>query len=488
MIAHKTKQADLTRHQLEITNACQRARELENSGEYERAAEALGDLWTGTGARADLSGLPDALRAEVLVRIGSLTGWLGSSRQIEGFQEKAKDLISEGVRIFEELGHRARVAEAQSDLGICYWREGANLEARQYLEDALDKLPPGNPGLRGMILLRLFNTAISARKYRQARRLLDQAEEVILKQDDDLLKGKFYFHRALVAKILYEHEPDPDRAAEAVEDYRKASRFYRRVGHRRYESFVENNLGFLFLSMGRFKEAHDHLNNAIGLFSGSHDAGPLAAGFDTKARVFLAENKLIEAEVFAQKSVALLEEGDECGALAESLTTLGTIYARQKSYADAKEAFETAIEKAVYVGDTESAALTRLAQIEEMHEVLSDEEKSSLFTEAKRVFLAAGSPENPQALQRLREAAKLCPADEESGDWNDFNLTEEVRRFEARYIKKALIETGGSVTKAARLLGITHQHLSLLLKKRHRDLAYAKKPRRRRSDRKKKRK
>lgn len=72
-----------------------------------------------------------------------------------------------------------------------------------------------------------------------------------------------------------------------------------------------------------------------------------------------------------------------------------------------------------------------------------------------------------------------------TSDWKNFNLSEEVRKYEAEFIKKALLETDGRVTKAAELLGISHQHLSLLLKTRHKELASAKKPRRQRSDRKK---
>ena len=71
-------------------------------------------------------------------------------------------------------------------------------------------------------------------------------------------------------------------------------------------------------------------------------------------------------------------------------------------------------------------------------------------------------------------------------DWENFNLPEEVKKFEAEYIERALLETEGRVTKASKLLGISHQHLSLLLKSRHKDLAHAKKARRRRSDYKKK--
>lgn len=71
-------------------------------------------------------------------------------------------------------------------------------------------------------------------------------------------------------------------------------------------------------------------------------------------------------------------------------------------------------------------------------------------------------------------------------NWKGFSLPEEVRKHEAKFIEMALLETEGRVTKAAELLGISHQHLSLLLKSRHKDLAHAKKPRRRRSDFKKK--
>ena len=71
-------------------------------------------------------------------------------------------------------------------------------------------------------------------------------------------------------------------------------------------------------------------------------------------------------------------------------------------------------------------------------------------------------------------------------EWEDFSLSDEVLKFEAQFIKKALKETNGAVTKAAELLGLSHQHLSLLLKTRHKDLAAVKKPRKKRSDRKKK--
>jgi len=76
---------------------CQLAKELENAGNYEAAREAMGELWSRVGEYPALDELDDAAAADVLLRAGVLTGWLGSVKQIEGAQETAKDLISESV-------------------------------------------------------------------------------------------------------------------------------------------------------------------------------------------------------------------------------------------------------------------------------------------------------------------------------------------------------------------------------------------------------
>ncbi len=60
--------------------------------------------------------------------------------------------------------------------------------------------------------------------------------------------------------------------------------------------------------------------------------------------------------------------------------------------------------------------------------------------------------------------------------WAGCSIEEEVLRYEASLIKLALENAKGSVTRAARLLGITHQRLGSVLQGRHKDLLSAKKP------------
>lgn len=59
------------------------------------------------------------------------------------------------------------------------------------------------------------------------------------------------------------------------------------------------------------------------------------------------------------------------------------------------------------------------------------------------------------------------------GEWEGFSFHEEVLRYEGELIRRALRAAEGSVCRAARLLGISHQSLSHMLKHRHKNLQSA---------------
>ncbi len=82
---------------------CQLANKLEETGEFDLAREALGSLWQGVGQRPQTEGLSEKAKAELLLRAGTLSGWIGSATQLAGSQEAAKDLVSESAAIFETV-------------------------------------------------------------------------------------------------------------------------------------------------------------------------------------------------------------------------------------------------------------------------------------------------------------------------------------------------------------------------------------------------
>src|SRR6267378_2046692 len=101
--------------------SCRLAKQLEKAGQYEGAWEALTEFWPDRDGPLRLEGLDQATKADVLLRVGALAGWLGSAHQTTGSQERAKNLLTQSVEIFEELGQSEGAAEARADLGLCYW-------------------------------------------------------------------------------------------------------------------------------------------------------------------------------------------------------------------------------------------------------------------------------------------------------------------------------------------------------------------------------
>ena len=133
------------------TLRCQTALELKDRSEYDAAREAMFPIWNGIiGSRPNIEGLTDTVAAEVLLTTGILTGWLGSRSEIKNADDYARDLITESITLYEALGDSRKVAEARSEIAYCYWRAGANDEARIYFNEALKRLTPHFPlwGLR----------------------------------------------------------------------------------------------------------------------------------------------------------------------------------------------------------------------------------------------------------------------------------------------------------------------------------------------------
>jgi len=466
---------------------CEKAQELIDAGEYEAATLALEDLWNGIGKRPYTNYLSPVEKAGVLLIAGSLTGWLGSIKQIENSQEKAKDLICEAAAIFETERIFDKWAEARSDLAVCYWREGSFDEARIILQDALEKVSPQYYLLRGQMILRQVNVEISTHQYQFTRLLLEKAAAIIQPHGTDLLRGKLYFHQALVLRKLAEEENKPEYFDKAVENYEKASSYYEKAGHNLFRANVENNLGFLLCNLGKYKESQLHLDRALDFYLHTSDKSHAASTLDNKALAFLGEGKFDDAEKSARLSVQLVHEGDEKSKLAESLITLGKILARRNNFQEAKKCFEEAADCAQAIGDYEDASVALLTLIEELREQLSTAETRDFCLRAEEVLPKTS---RSTTLERLKNISSEFLQPEQNSfirgkaeKWEGFSLPAEVKKFEAKFVFEALQDANGKVTKAAEFLGISHQTLSLLLKQRHSNLISVKKPRKPRTKR-----
>ncbi len=414
---------------------CQIAKGLEDTGDYEDARKVMGELWQRIGERPKIEGLDQSTAAEVLLRVGVLTGWLGSKQQIADAQETAKDFISESIPIFETLGYE-KVAEAQIELALCYWRSGDYDEARLILNEVLAKLVEDNE-LKARALLRLAIVEHSTNRLREEYEILIDNAELFEKITNHTLKGSYHNNLGTLWENLGKAESREDYTDRAFIEYAAASYHFEQAGHKNYHANVENNLGFLFFKAGNFKEAHEHLDRARKLAVSLKDRVQTARMDETRACVFLAEGRNVEAEETARASVTVLEQGGRQDLLAEALITHGTALARLGFYGQSYATLQQAIEVAQTAGAISYAGKAALVIMEELGEHLSPRKSKTL----------AGR-----------------------------TLVEEVKRYEGDLIKQALILSEGSVTKAARMLGITHQRLIYILESRHKDLLTVRTP------------
>lgn len=467
---HRISDPTLT-HNEKAQLRCQLAKQLEDIGNYEATREAMGELWPQVGERPILDELDSATAAEVLMRVGALTGWIGSVKQIEGSQELAKNLLSESLTKFNASGNKMKVAEAQMELGHCYWREGAFDEARLLLEQALGTMADRDDDLKAITMSRLATVEKVSLRLSDALRILLEAAPLFEKSTNHTIKGRFYNEFGTVLKNLGAVEQRSDYIDRALIEYAAASYHFEQARHRRYQACVENNLGMLFCTVGKYSEAHEHLDRAQALMTSLKDSVHLAQVDETRARVFLAEGRAGDAERLARAAALVLERGGEQSLLAEALTTQGTALARLGCYEEARAALARAEEVAGLAGDSEGAGQAALTLIEEMGERLELCDLGDTYERALRLLTGSRHPGNKDRLLACANTVlELVGALPSPSTWEEFSFKQAVRRYEARLIEGALRATGGVVSRTAQLLGLTRQSLDSMLHRRHRRL------------------
>ncbi|HSK28797.1 MAG TPA: hypothetical protein VLA17_02445, partial [Candidatus Limnocylindria bacterium] len=230
-----------TSQDLQVRRQCEIAKQLENAGDYEEARLAFAGIWTKIGERPSLDGLEPATKAELLLRVGSLSGWIGSAQQIVDAQEFAKDLIAESARIFASIGYYEKAVEAQTDLAICYWRAGALDEANVWFQEALSRAASVENRVR--ILINKAIVEIFSNRITEALDNLGQAAPLLEQIEDHATHGRYHMQRA----IAFKRRGGAENLDLALIENAAASFHLEQARHTRYLARVENNIGFILM-------------------------------------------------------------------------------------------------------------------------------------------------------------------------------------------------------------------------------------------------
>ncbi len=461
---------------------CESVQRIVENGDYKSACQALEFYCTPLGSRPQgLEDLDKPMQAEVLMRAGVLTGWIGSASQTEGALEAGKNHLSEAIRIFNSLEMRARAADAQTEIGFLYWRAGEADEARDILYDALAKLTDEDKQEKANALIKIATTEASSLRYHEALHILRDAAPLFNELESHTMRGRFHNVLGIVYKELGEGEERSDYIDLSMVAYTAAGFHFEQAGHQRFLAYVENNLGFLFATIKKYTEAHRHLTRARELVSKIGDRACVAQVDETRAQVYLMDDRFGTAEKVARQAVRALQHGDELGLLSEALTTHSRAMARMGRLVKALDSFKRASEVACRAGNNEQAGLANLALIEELAANMALEELIIAYGKADEHLQGT---RNMVTLRRLQKCARLLreKAAAHCGKGapitaailnmeQPFCLKEEVLRYEGEIIKRAWDLTGGQLKQTTKLLGLEHhQTLDHILRNRHKDL------------------
>ncbi|HEX8556704.1 MAG TPA: hypothetical protein VF668_01305 [Pyrinomonadaceae bacterium] len=464
------------------------AKELVEAGAYEQAREALGELWRGVGERPRLDGIDDPLaRARVLLCASTLSSMLGSYKQIEGAQERVRDLLSEAMSLFQTGGDRVGADEAMLELGTCYWRASSHDEARIIFRQLLAREASLAREVATLARLRLSIVERMTLRLHEALRLHAESAALFAEAGDHALQGKHHAEYGMVLQELGAAEQRADYIDRSLIELAAASYHFEQAGHMVYSACIKNELAMALVILAqldpaqaaRLGEAHAHLDEAVRLMSGVKDRGHLTNVRETRAKVFLGQRQYQLAEREARAAARAFKQSGEASFYAEAMITCGTALAELDRHGEARRALEEAEAAARAAGDVESAGTAALTLIETLGTQLEWDYLTRLYEQAAE---GLSQTRHRGLLERLRRASLVTLRAREKGPGGHaggyevpqlhtgFNFFGEVTRYERYWLSMALEKAEGQPTAAARLLGLRHQTLTKVLQGRHKDL------------------
>jgi signal transduction histidine kinase/ActR/RegA family two-component response regulator/predicted negative regulator of RcsB-dependent stress response len=390
---------------------CMIAREKLEIGDYDAGCAALQPWWT-LGEWPRRAGLSNRAAAELFLTAGILSGWVASTRPIDGDQKQAAGLLNGAIALFEQLDETTRAVEGRIELALCYYREGLFDLARNTLRSSLQALSEDGHDLKAVSLIRLASVERHAGRLHDALALLDEAAPLV-STSASWTNGRFHSELATTLNHLGIAENRQAYFDRALGHYNEALLQFEKIGNLRYAAAIENNHGYLLLSLKRFEEAQIHLHRARKLFDGFGDTVGCAQVDETLSQLYIASEQYESAERSIKLAVDTLDKGGEDALLAEALNTQGLILCRLGRRYEAKPTLERARRVAERCGNYEGAGKSLLILIEEMCEQLGDDERREIGAQANQLLANSQQPSTRERLRNCLERITAAHAEHE---------------------------------------------------------------------------
>ncbi|MEK7723099.1 MAG: tetratricopeptide repeat protein [Acidobacteriota bacterium] len=285
----------------------------EQSLNYQDTISAFRDFWSDIDREPDFSEFTLSQQGELFRLSGYFLSRYGKHKNLVNYQERGKNHLTKAVEIFTSSGQIEKIAEAQNALSICYYYEGAILEAEaileqtanDFLKNKLDLLYLQNRG--NLLMTKLFRG-----KFEEALSII---EEIIVPMEfceDKKACSTFHDTAGRTFKGLKQYN-------RAITHYQRAIKYAEEINNFSIISNIKNNLANLYRMKGDFAFAHLWEDDAIQMAYQYNLIGWLPHYLDTKASICFDEGNFNLALETINEAISIFQKGEDAGGLTEAL-------------------------------------------------------------------------------------------------------------------------------------------------------------------------
>lgn len=401
----------------DLLQLLEEARNAELCRDIDSLRTILQTVWNEENGVPTFAEYESAIRAELLRLCGFFLTFYGRSRNLRDYQLKAKDVLTNATEIFQLEGLADKAAESKIILAFCYWNCGEVSECEALLglvenEFNENKIHP----VYLQIKINRMMLLCWCEKFDEAFDIINEISFSIDYCKDTRLRILFNFEAAILfhRKLKYE---------DAISHFSESIRLAKGNGNFHLLALTYNNLSLLYRDMKRFDEAHDLSIKSFDILKKLNHVGWMPHILDSKALIYLDENKYKEALDAIEEALTYFYEGEDYKGLTAALWTKVRCLLR--------------------LGHTKEAVLTftdlKIIAAERIGEVAVDK-----FTESfiKEIYVLRHLP-----------------------------FADEIAEFKKARVSAALNSSGGKIGDAAKILGLkNHQALSDILNKQFPEL------------------
>lgn len=326
---------------------------LEKTGRYEDALALIRHIWPDLSAMPEITDLEPRDAAELLLRCGSLIGFLGHAKQLPNAQERSKNLLTDARTRFLDIYDVEKIAECENYLALAYWRTGELNEASAWIDEALSHdLAESNPTHLYCHVTRLLIN-LEGGLFQANVDKIQVLEPLFRTHGDAFLCGTFYSNIGIAHQEL-------GYFGQAIEYLEMARGFYSTARHKIYLGTADNNLAMLYKNAGEFEKAHEANERSTKIFKQIKERTREGFSFDTKAQIYFAEARYEEALKSVEQAVKILEKSENSSYVVQTYMTRVKTLVFMDNISDAALCLIDAVEIAKkQTGEESARALTR---------------------------------------------------------------------------------------------------------------------------------